>query len=209
MEDKEKKTDRSAFDYFVRKQMNKFDGDGNRTIDLDILTKVAIPKKKQPRVSKLPFFFVELIHEYIPDNEEIIILQGKMKRKLIKETKEFKRTTRVHFWNPKSTTDFKVWFNKNGKIHRDGDKPAIVSTLSNNMCMFSGGKDEKRFWVKGGKIQRNGKKPAVVKEMEDCYDMFWYENGEIVESKFEMKHEYRNKHDYGFRWDIFTSVFNA
>lgn len=60
--------------------------------------------------------------------------------------------------------EVKVWLNKDGKIHRDGDKPARVSP--------SGTQE----WYKDGKIHRDGDKPAVI-----SHDgtQSWYKDGKI------------------------------
>jgi hypothetical protein len=55
----------------------------------------------------------------------------------------------------------RFWY-KDGKLHRAGDKPAVV--LSNGT----------RFWYKDGKQHRAGDKPAVVLSNGD---RFWYKDG--------------------------------
>jgi len=58
----------------------------------------------------------------------------------------------------------KVWY-KNGKLHRDGDKPAVVYAHG-DQC-----------WYKNGELHRDGDKPAIV-----YVNGFkaWYKNGRLV-----------------------------
>ena len=44
----------------------------------------------------------------------------------------------------------KIEYRKNGILHRDGDKPAVIYN------------DGTMFWYKEGKIHRDGDKPAVI-----------------------------------------------
>jgi hypothetical protein len=54
------------------------------------------------------------------------------------------------------------WYNKRDKLHRDGDKPAIVYTIG-TQC-----------WYVNGKRHRDGDKPAVIYHNGD---QCWYKNG--------------------------------
>ena len=61
------------------------------------------------------------------------------------------------------TSNCKMWY-KNGKLHREGDKPAIEH------------KNGTRNWYKFGKLHREGDLPAV----EFLYGTkMWYYNGEL------------------------------
>ena len=62
----------------------------------------------------------------------------------------------------------KAWY-KNGKIHRDGDKPAVMGVNGTKM------------WYKNGLLHRGGGKPAIIlpsgtKE--------WWKNGQFIKDNF-------------------------
>jgi predicted lipoprotein with Yx(FWY)xxD motif len=52
-------------------------------------------------------------------------------------------------------------FYKNGRLHRDGDKPAIIRA------------DGTQFWYKDDQIHRDGDKPAIIRT---DGTQFWYKN---------------------------------
>ncbi len=55
------------------------------------------------------------------------------------------------------------WY-KDGKLHRDGDKPAVVEA------------DKGIFrWYKDNKLHRGGDKPAIINKK---LGLFWYKDGE-------------------------------
>jgi len=69
--------------------------------------------------------------------------------------------------------EFEKWY-KDGKLHRDGDLPAIISYNSKIII--------KKCWYKDGKLHRDGNLPALIKYNsrgkwieEEC----WYKNGKL------------------------------
>ncbi len=79
------------------------------------------------------------------------------------------------------------WY-KNGKCHRDDDKPAFVDHIG-NQCWYKNGKlhrdddkpaivywDGDQFWYKNGKLHREGDKPASVYQNGD---LRWYKDGNL------------------------------
>ena len=74
------------------------------------------------------------------------------------------------------------WY-KNGKLHRDGDEPAVILMRNPEFDRFNSGDElvvnmeiETRKWYKNGKLHRDGDEPAVIhhdgtKE--------WYKNGKL------------------------------
>lgn len=64
----------------------------------------------------------------------------------------------------------KEWY-KNGILHRDGDKPAVIS---NGM----------KVWYKNGQIHRDGDKPAVIRNDGVKQVLIYYKNGQIHRDNF-------------------------
>lgn len=159
--------------YFVENEA--FDGE-KYVFDDKMFQKGIFGQKKSFRVSKIPLFMLKIIHNYLPDNEEFIIEQGKMKRRLIKETTNYKKTSQCHIYsNTRSgVTDLYIWFNDQNKIHRDGDRPALIA----NQYWT----DNKEMFFKNGKLHRGGKqrngemKPAII----DGELHHYYKNGEFI-----------------------------
>ena len=58
----------------------------------------------------------------------------------------------------------KEWY-KNGKYHRDGDLPAIEYA------------DGDKYWWKNGKLHRDGDLPAIEYAKGKKYKKYWYKNG--------------------------------
>lgn len=58
-----------------------------------------------------------------------------------------------------------TWY-KNGQIHRDGDKPAVIYI------------DGSKLWLKNGEVHRDGDQPAVIYVGSGM--QFWYKNGRRV-----------------------------
>jgi len=58
----------------------------------------------------------------------------------------------------------KKWYNKEGKLHRDDDLPAIERT------------DGSQLWYTNGKLNREGDLPAII-EAVGC--QLWYKDGEL------------------------------
>lgn len=58
------------------------------------------------------------------------------------------------------TNENDLYCYKNGRLHRDGDKPAVIDACG-------------RFWYKNGNLHRDGDKPAVI--LRDG-SRFWYKN---------------------------------
>ncbi len=56
----------------------------------------------------------------------------------------------------------KIWLNKDGKHHRDNDKPAVMWV------------DGTAFWYKNGKLHRDNDKPAVI---HTDGTKWWYKDG--------------------------------
>lgn len=73
----------------------------------------------------------------------------------------------LHSYNDHPSMDYdngtKRWY-KNGKLHRDGDKPALI---------YTGGK----IWYKNGKFHRDNNRPAIVYENGIKE---WYINGNFI-----------------------------
>lgn len=59
----------------------------------------------------------------------------------------------------------KVWKNKEGKIHRDFDLPAIID------------KNGKKAWYQNGNPHRDGDRPAVIAA--NGIEKAWYKNGDL------------------------------
>ena len=102
------------------------------------------------------------------------------------------------------------WWNKNGKLHRGGDKPAIEWN--------DGGKE----WYKDGKRHRDGDNPAVCEAttrqgvIVECANGYkaWYKNGKrhrddgpAIERKDGIKRWYKDGVEYMPNWkDVHTRV---
>ena len=78
------------------------------------------------------------------------------------------------------------WY-RNGRIHRDGDKPAIVGSDGGYKAWYKNGllhrdndkpaieyANGDRLWYQNGNVHRDGDQPAII-----CNgDKFWYRNDE-------------------------------
>lgn len=58
-----------------------------------------------------------------------------------------------------------VWRNKDGRIHRDNDKPAFVWP------------DGTAVWYQHGEIHRENDQPAIIRH---DGQKFWYEHGKFI-----------------------------
>lgn len=87
-------------------------------------------------------------------------------------------TPQTQYCSPKQYT---YWY-KNGKIHRDGDQPAIQT-------------DDMNIWCKNGEIHRDGDKPAMIA----LGDELWYcKNGMLFR-----EHDKPSVCGYGYcAWSI-------
>jgi hypothetical protein len=78
------------------------------------------------------------------------------------------------------------WYDADGKLHRDGDSPAVVSTHG-DQCWYQHGKRHRdgdlpavvdaygtKAWYKHGEFHRDGDLPAVVVADGSQY---WYQHG--------------------------------
>ena len=81
------------------------------------------------------------------------------------------------------------WYNQQGKLHREGDKPAVEYADGAKQWWFKGQlhregdkpageyADGSKEWLVNGQFHREGGLPAV--EFEDGYKA-WYVNGQLV-----------------------------
>ena len=58
-----------------------------------------------------------------------------------------------------------VWRNKDGRIHRDYDRPAFIWA------------DGTRFWYQNDQIHRDNDMPAIIR---NDGQKFWYEHGDFI-----------------------------
>lgn len=102
--------------------------------------------------------------------------------------------------NTKTGMIVKQW-HKNGVLHRDGDKPAQVTTMKSDMG--SGRYVKRQAWFKAGHIHRDGDKPAEIihreqgENVKETYAKYGYthrepENGpaQITNMEHRVTHEY-------------------
>lgn len=71
------------------------------------------------------------------------------------------------------------WHNKEGEVHRDGDKPASISSWPGTGNVVS------KEWRKNGVFHRDEGKPALV----------FYENGEVAAEEYWTDGKYRRRSD--------------
>ena len=65
----------------------------------------------------------------------------------------------------------KRWYNEKGQLHRDNDKPAVVSAHGT------------KFWYQDGLKHRDGDKPAVIWARDSIWargSKEWWQNGKCI-----------------------------
>ena len=134
-----------------------------------------------------PYIFC-LISTYVPEHFKTLTFLAD--GRLIKEERDGKTYANgvLHSFDdkPAETKHGAQWWYKNGKVHRDGDLPAIIWTDGTKEWCKNGRPhrnndlpaliqdDGTQVWCKKGLFHRNGDKPAIIYL---SGTQIWFKNG--------------------------------
>jgi hypothetical protein len=154
-----------------------------------------------------PEFMFAMISAYLPAREGdlIRVLAGKVEFKSEDINGNTYKNGLLHSYddNPAYTDidlNRMVWY-KNGDIHRDGDKPAVIG-------------DKEQHWYKEGLLHRSDDKPAVI----DGYYRGWFRNGlrhrtgdkpAVIDRNMVLYYENGNFHRTGDKPAVIHVGYNA
>lgn len=94
-------------------------------------------------------------NNYNPDRDDYLRWRSDWEKR--EEWLDGTHTNVLHY----SNTNTYIWYQNNGKKHRDDDKPAVIST-------------DYMEWYQDGFLNRDGDKPAIIHKLGE---RGWYQNG--------------------------------